>query len=262
MRSARARAALLLWPRPSRRGSSKLKQVQYRGKHYLLFANEDIGWRILVAGSYEEQELDVLSELIKPTDVCFDIGANIGIYSVTMATAAHQGKVVAFEPNRIVRDVLRVNLNLNHIENVSVESTLVCERTGPTVFYQATDSAYSSVGNTRRGGDVSEIEVQATTLDDYVARTSTRVDVLKIDVEGAEKMVIDGAAGVLADQNTRPRVILAEMNSENFSTCDTSSTQLIAQLTQAGYTPHSFTRSGLKEGWPQKGATENALFLS
>ena len=138
---------------------------------------------------------------LKPGSVFLDIGAHHGIYSIVAAKKlGTNGTVVAFEPSSREYRRLRLHLRLNRLHSVRAEPLALSSATSTRTFFQITS------GDTTRGGlqppassdRVSEISVETTRLDDYVSRFPLqRVDLVKLDVEGGEREVLEGASLIL-----------------------------------------------------------------
>ncbi|HWC10343.1 MAG TPA: FkbM family methyltransferase, partial [Acidimicrobiales bacterium] len=152
---------------------------------------------------------------------CFDIGANIGLYCLGLATLAPRGRVFAFEPSPGSLGFLRANVQQNGADNVEVVARALADHEGTIAFHDVpffsagsfTTDEGSWLGSDAVGSTL--VEVGCTTLDAFVeSRSVERVDVLKIDVEGAEVAVLDGGARTLAAH--RPTVVM-EFNSFAFT---------------------------------------------
>ena len=130
------RYRILKWRRPR---VCTVRRSALSGHDVLVLANEALGWRLLTVNEYENNEMDCLTSLIRAHDVCVDIGANVGIYSIVMARGAPLGSVVAFEPVPLNRDLLAVNARLNGIHNLEVQPYAVCDRVGHTEFTVSVD---------------------------------------------------------------------------------------------------------------------------
>eukprot|EP00435_Cladocopium_sp_Y103_P076455 s1_g194.t1 len=132
--------------------------------------------------------------------VALDIGANIGVTSVILSHYLADGHVYAFEPGRTIFDKLKINAST--LPNVSVERLAVADHCGTVTF--AENTAY---GHIAKEGD----NVEAQTVDQIVARLGLeRVDFIKIDVEGYESQVFQGAQETI--QRFNP-IIYFEFNS-------------------------------------------------
>lgn len=237
-----------------------LKQVEFRGVSFLVLANEDIGYNLLSFKDYEKSEVTILEELIRKDDVCVDVGANIGIYTVFMARKADEGQTIAFEPVPFNRSILAVNLELNGIANVQVRECVLSNAIEEVKFSVSEDAAYSSLRPTGAKKEVSSLSVHADTLDNLFAKREQRVDVLKIDVEGAELLVLKGGERLLSTSELRPRALLVELGPRNQSNYGYQPKDIIAYMERLGYVVYSATNKGFEKGWPLVGKG-NALFL-
>lgn len=243
--------------RPSRR---TLKQVEFRGASFLVFSNEDVGWRLLYFKEYERNEIEVLEHLIREGDTCVDVGANIGIFSVFMARKAFRGKTLAYEPVPLNLSVLGVNLELNNVSNVSAHGLVLSDAAGIVSFSVSKDAAYSSMRSVQAKSETEVLKTQSNTLDNLFAKEGQKADVVKIDVEGAELLVLKGGERLLRTLELRPRALLVELSAENQAIYGYSPRDVISYMETLGYDAHSITSRGLEKGWPFQGAT-NALFL-
>lgn len=134
-----------------------------------------------------------LQSQVKPNDVILDIGAHIGTITLPLAkSVGPDGRVYAFEPDLDNFKLLSKNIAANQICNVVAEHIAVSDRTATIRLYQSTScSALHRIhpsGYCRRS-----VEVKAISLNDYFESRPQRVDVVKIDVEGAELRVLRGS---------------------------------------------------------------------
>lgn len=163
---------------------------------------ELIAWYDEFADYYPECELQTkrwVAENVRSDWVLFDIGANVGIYSMLFSCLAREGHVHAFEPTSTV-ELLRRNLAFHRARNVAVHEIALGSRTG-----RFAEPIY------RIWGKPPEAQTYAfTTLDDFVTGAGiARLDCIKIDVDGFDLEVLMGAAGTL--QRFDPWVIV-ELN--------------------------------------------------
>ncbi len=255
--AGRLRRALDFTPRPS---APTVRIVRFRGVRFLVWVNEDIGWRIILQGTYEPFVLDALLKHIQPDDVCADIGANIGIFTVLLARQAHRGHVHAFEPLEHNASMLRINAEVNGVNNYTLHSQVVSDTNGVIEFAIAEDGAYSSIRHTGRKPLMRTGLVEATRLDTFVASLDRPIDVVKIDVEGAELLVLRGAGDVLRSDHA-PRVILAEACAENSRAYGYAPGDLIEFMRECSYVAQTIPHP---RGLFQRGtadADEEILFL-
>jgi FkbM family methyltransferase len=134
-----------------------------------------------------------------------DVGANIGSHTVHGARlVASSGRVFSFEADPETFELLRDNVKLNSIENATLYSQCVADKEGTVMFNISANSARSSL--LRKGP--SQRTLVANTLDNLLP-PETQVDLLKIDVEGADYLVLHGAKRIFATKP--PSVVVIEV---------------------------------------------------
>lgn len=208
------------------------------GYNLLVLANEDVGRDIHFVRSYESAESEFLGKVISKTSVCLDVGANVGYFTLLMGKYAPQGSVYAFEPISLNASLLRASVELSDFENIEIIESAVGAFDGDVAFTQSADSAYSSIRDTERKPIERLIRVPMTTLDTFVRdRPIQSIDVLKIDVEGAEGLVLQGSQWLLSDPKRRPKVVLMELFDENLAAFDTGALIVVQTMCGFGYTP-------------------------
>ena len=177
-----------------------------RGLRFELVTPEEIEQFTRNGGHFEGDEIDLAARLLAPGALAVDVGANIGAFTAALAAAvAPDGTVHAFEPLAASRTRLERTLELNALANVVVDSRAVADTVGSAEFFEYGPGYESWAGLADRsiehGGVVPQATataVETTTLDAYAAEAGIgRVDLLKIDVEGAEERVLRGARGLL-----------------------------------------------------------------
>jgi FkbM family methyltransferase len=149
----------------------------------------------IVGGYYESMELDIFERLVCDCSVMFDLGANIGMYSVIGCRTAGQLRSYAFEPVAENQAILRRNAERNGVaERILLQPVAVSSGSGRARIHIGYSGNHSLVNP--QGGDSREIETVS--LDDFIASHGIVPDVMKIDVEGNESAVIDGATALLS----------------------------------------------------------------
>lgn len=142
---------------------------------------------------YEKAESDMMEHLVSDGDTFFDIGANIGWYSINIAASRRATKVYCFEPIPKTYKSLSINLELNSVSNVIAHNFGFSSQAGEFPFYYYPEgSGNASSANVTGRADVECVQCRVRTLDDYTAETGTHVDFIKCDVEGAELLVFQG----------------------------------------------------------------------
>jgi len=139
----------------------------------------------------------ILKRLARPGGVVLDVGANIGVYSMLFARwGGSAGRVFAFEPAPSTLELLRAHLRLNQLEaQVEVVAQAVSDKVGEAVFYTHSFSGENSLNPvfSARGDIASSVRVPVTTLDQFCQARNLAPTLIKIDVEGFELQVLQGA---------------------------------------------------------------------
>ncbi len=241
VRTAIVRASRLFVP-PIK---TKVVHTVINGYNLLVLANENVGREIVFYGNFEPAETACLARAIRPEDTCFDVGANVGYFTLLMAQLAFNGRVHAFEPLALNVALIQASLELSGYSNVVVSQIAVGDRSGLVSFSQSADSAFSSLRDTGRKPVKRQISVPMTSLDEYVQDNSVnRVDILKVDVEGAEALVVSGSTKLLRDAERRPRLIMLELSSKNLQAFKTSVQSVLDQMAGLAYAPYVSTADG------------------
>jgi FkbM family methyltransferase len=171
--------------------------------------SEEIALLLLLHGSYEAAEIESLSRFAESGSVVIDVGANIGMYSVALASAVGSaGKVLAFEPVPQTLDKLRRNIALNGLNNIEIVAAAAGEAAGSIDIRLANDSAYASIVQVKQNRATGEtLAVPVLTLDEvWEERHRPMISFCKVDVEGAELAVLKGAETML--RTCRPTLLL------------------------------------------------------
>jgi len=157
-----------------------------------------------------ESELAFLESALLPGKTFVDVGANSGIYALAASRiVGPSGRVIAFEPSLQSFPTLKTNILLNGVTNVLAIRAAVSNKTGKALLYHGPDPSQNTLGvNPFVERDMEEVVTES--LDNALCQASTKcVDVIKMDVEGAEELVIRGANRVVTSQ--RP-IIIFEIN--------------------------------------------------
>ena len=233
-------ASQLLCPRDKRR----IKHLFLPLFEMLVFANEDVGRQIWLFGGFEVDETRFFKDVLRADDVCFDIGGNVGYFSLLMARLAPKGFVHVFEPIPVNAALISASVELNKINNLRLSNAAVGDHEGNVRFSVSVDSAYSSMSATGRFAEEELIKVPMVSLDKYLADSSLqRIDVMKVDVEGAEELVIKGGEKVFGCISSRPRLVLMELFEGNLRTFGATVPSVIKLMASFGYSPY-ILRSG------------------
>jgi len=165
---------LKLWCTPQDRGHVAIASLNFR--------------------QYESAELEAIMLLAKACRTIFDIGANVGLYSIAVGRNFPRSRVISFEPiPSTYRELLR-NLAINHVENVTAYNIGLSDHSSDAPFFF--DGTYSAAASGEplgpEFGPTETLVCPVETLDDFVDRTGVSPDLIKCDVEGGELQVFRG----------------------------------------------------------------------
>jgi FkbM family methyltransferase len=193
-------------------------------------------WR----GYQELGELRLLNRILSPEMVVFDVGANQGEYAVFMAKRVMRGRLLAFEPVPLIYQQLTQNIELNSFSNVITFNYGLMDEIGDRPMYTSDDHEIhgsfneglaSVFASDYRRDPVAQLSFR--TLDAVVEEQKlSRIDLIKIDVEGAELYVLQGALETLRRYHP---LLLIEVNAEAFAIAGYTAQDLTVFLDQLGY---------------------------
>ena len=198
-----------------------------------------IPWNVYLFGRYQiehKYESFVMRDCAD-CKVIFDIGANIGYYTVQFCRMLHTGEVHAFEPCSYQFTVLNKNIALNKIANVVANKVIISDTGNMTrkIYFSGMDNT----GSSSLEVTTAEFEeVECTTVDSYCGQKNIdTIDVVKVDVEGHELSVLKGMSQML--RRGKITRIFLEINSHALSAAGTSANEIISYLHQFSYSPYS-----------------------
>jgi FkbM family methyltransferase len=173
-----------------------------------------------LAQNYDAEVAGFLRRNIKPGSLCFDVGANVGVYVLQFAHwSGPTGQVIAFEPNPVARAILEKHVCMNQLtERVRIVPAAVSEASGEQILYAAEADGMSRLGEPNRSlaGKTGEIVVPVLTLDEYCTSEGLQ--------PGARKLI----------QSRRAQLgIIVEMHPDVWSSANTTRARaedLLAEL--------------------------------
>lgn len=163
----------------------------------------------MLAGSFESETTQLIASLVQPGSFVIDIGAHVGYYTLISAgLAGANGKVLAFEPDPTNHSLLLGNIALNGFQNITVVNKAVSDRTGAGVLFQ---TKLDSGRHSTYQHDIplaGTVDIETVSLDAILNEEGNpKVDLIKIDVEGAELDVWRGMGKLLASDDA-PKIII------------------------------------------------------
>jgi FkbM family methyltransferase len=166
-------------------------------------------------GTTEPRVQHAFASLIQPRMVVYDIGANVGFFTVIAARLSPQGRVVAFEPLPENSERIRHNVALNNLQNIIVRTEALSDTDAQARFQVSPEPTWGKLASLDKGisPNVGAIDVKVSRLDSLVEAGEIPIpELIKIDVEGAETGVLRGAESTL--RQARP-LLLIELHGTN-----------------------------------------------
>lgn len=178
----------------------ELKTVEFHGNTVNFIASNDRLTERVENLSHEKYVLDAIIERLDSDEVFWDIGACLGIHTLTVATHVNEGKVIGFEPMPANRGVLTDNIHANDLENVRVSRSALADEMGTIQFAirESFDAGYGRHSiDTGEYDKLASIEVPVARGDALIGERYPIPNVVKIDVEGASPLVLEGMEHIL-----------------------------------------------------------------
>ena len=202
------------------------------------------GKTIYFGGNSEPELAALLDAYLKPGMTFFDVGSHIGQFTLFAAKrVGPSGQVHAFEASSWTYSQVSRNVSLNNLSHVTTNHLAVCDSVGSieiTVCVPGKE-AFNSIGKPLRPEDqIAGTEtVATTTLDTYCAEHSiTKIDMMKVDIEGAEELAFKGATNLLAADDAPPMFV--EFNEHTARAMDSSTLAVRELLESHGYGIYQF----------------------
>jgi FkbM family methyltransferase len=203
----------------------------------------------IYVGLHEFEDMGFVLHYLDEKSYFLDIGANVGCYSLLAASKG--ADVLSFEPDKDSVSALNVNKCINNFDNITVINKAVGNECGEVKFTEQLDTVNYVLDSSSSGGIiVSMVNVDSIVLDE-------RPIVMKIDVEGYEANVLDGAEKHLKNNVT---VVIVETNNSNLS-YGSSNSDIFTKLKRLGFQPFTYDPFSriLSEVGPER--IGNTIFL-
>lgn len=241
-----------IFRRAFRRATTETRITDFDGDLVIdLRLSEHMQRRIFWMDYYNQDIIALLKNILRPGMVLIDVGANIGeITLVAAKLVGSTGKVIAFEPMTDIAASLEHNIANNHLHQVEVTRLGLAESESVAVIYSSCGQGqprdhHQGLGSLYGGQSPDDLPVesiQLTSLDAYLeSNPIRRLDVLKVDIEGAELPCLKGAARTL--ELHRPSLII-EVQEQTSQTAGYDQRDILRFLSQFGYSFHVIGRGG------------------
>jgi FkbM family methyltransferase len=176
------------------------------------------------------------SHYVRPDFVFLDVGANVGLHTAAMGSQLTTGRIYAFEPEEALFPLLRKTIEINGLTRVAeLVPVAVADRTGTAKFsrdfYSTATGCLTEVSGNSLAHEwcrlpPATVDVSTITLDEFCRSRHIVPDLVKIDVEGAEHLVLAGMKRILSED--RPAIVM-----------DGYTMRAITELQEAGYQLYS-----------------------
>lgn len=174
--------------------------VQCARARMLLDRNDCL--RLSAFGVWEPYSTEVVTSLLSKGDICVDMGANIGYYTLLFARqVGDEGCVFAFEPDPENFKILESNIMRNGYRNVVIVPMAVSDKTGETNFYISADKGDGRIYDSSDGRPF--LTVKTTSLDDYFKSFRRSINLIKMDIQGAELRALYGMRNLVAANHVK-----------------------------------------------------------
>lgn len=243
--------------------ANKAYQKRLHGRFYMLLnPTEHIQQQLFWYGYYEKELGDLLRKIVKPNDVFVDIGANIGYFSLLVAHNSSSAKVVAFEPAADLYQKMKDNIALNKIENIMTVNAAVGKvNEEKELFISASDNLGMSSFVQPENYSGKKERVNVVTLDDWFKSSGlSKIDIIKLDIEGSEFAAIKGMTQILKEQKP---ILIVELNPETLSMFNLKSSEIRDHLNHLNFEGFLILRDGRLKLLSQSeiDKTINVLFI-
>jgi FkbM family methyltransferase len=178
--------------------------------------SDEVGRCIFFTGDYDKKLTWLCQKLVRPGDIAFDIGANLGLVTLTLARAVGpSGQVHAFEPNPILQELIQKSIDRNSASNVTIHRMALGSSDGElTLFVPSHNSGQGSFKYHSNAPHCRNYRCIVKQLSQVVRQWHIdKIRLMKIDVEGFENEVLLGAVDVLRE--IRPDAIILETNEQH-----------------------------------------------
>lgn len=212
--------------------------------NYKMFLNvTDVGLShmLLLNGCYEKTETEMLKKMIKPGDVFVDVGSNFGYYTLLASKlVGKSGKVFSFEPDPYNFSLMQRNIKINKCSNVLCVNKAVGEKDEKISFYIDVENLgrHNLIPNWSKH----ILTVDQISLDNFLPKGS-RVNIVKIDIEGGEELAIKGIKKII---QKKPSIkLLIEFFPERIRQNNLNPANLKRLISSLGFSIYEISSLGL-----------------
>jgi FkbM family methyltransferase len=222
----------LLPPNHYQYAKKSYRQANREGVNYFLDISDTVDWYIYFG--FKEASREKLFSLVKKSDVVIDIGANVGNVSLGFSKLVGEtGKIYSFEPDPLNFKRFKKNVDLNHFKNIETLNFGLGNKKGSFSIVVHDELNRGMNRLVENAPSENTVLCEVLVLDDFISQNKVnKVDLIKIDVEGFEKKVLEGAYETLKFQ--RP-ILFIELDDNNLKDQGSSARDLIKYLEELKY---------------------------
>ena len=222
---------------------------------------------LAVHGTREADKTELMRREVEQGMTCVDLGANIGYYALLIARlVGPSGRVLCLEPDPRNLELLRRNVALNGLDDrIEVVGAAASDRSATATMYQAAASNLTTLvepgaRHARTSTEERPLQVQTTSLDDFMEARGKRLNFLRMDIEGYEVDVIRGGLGTLA-ASPEPCKILLETHPEMYGP-QRDFSETMRQLMGIGFRPVALVSAAIQqpEAFARRGYAPREVF--
>jgi len=204
------------------------------------------GSLIVYTNRPEYMEMKLTELILKKDSIFLDVGSGIGDFSLIASSKITTGKILAFEPSKEPLETLKENIAINFLEDkVKIIDQVASDRVGEIVFEEASVSEVSHIGYSTKGN-----KKKTNTLDNIIKQNKLKeIDLIKIDVEGAESLVIKGLEESL--KNGKVMSMIIELNS-NAKLFNSSKLKIVKKLVKYNFKVYLINDESLSKFNPKQ----------
>lgn len=200
---------------------------------------------ILNFHSFDPRERELIFKLAGQSNTIFDIGGNIGWYTLNFSLLDGVDKVHTFEPIPRTFNYLKRHIDFNNIDNAIINNFALSNKQGSVnFFWSEKETGGSSMRNIQEREHVNNVECETRTLDQYVEEHGCVVDMIKCDVEGSELFVFEGGRKTI--QRDKP-FVFTEMLRKWSAKFDYHPNDIIYLFSELGYLCFAYVGTELKK---------------
>lgn len=207
-----------------------------------LVLQKDLFLTKLIIQDFEFEERYLVSKILSKKGIFIDIGANIGLYSLIAAETIKENKIYAFEPTASILTKLQTNIKLNNYTNIDIINYAVSNFDYKKLLMYFNENGYDVFNSYQKSNKLQSYskEVNTICLDTFIKNYNikfNKIQFIKIDVEGMELQVLEGAKNLI--QHSTNTIYMIEFN-HSFKILNTNCCKVFQLLKENNYNLYKY----------------------